>query len=413
MAINNLTVKKVESAKAKEKAYTLTDGGGLRLLVKPDNSKIWEFVYTSPTLLKRRKTTFKSYPSISLKQAREEKDKYTYLILKGLDPIEYYKEEATTKKLQENSKFNKVFKEWIEHQEDTLSPATYKRKYNLFKNDVLPVLKNISMQDIKHPDIVKILKNKSKKTPETARRLFNYFDDLWKFATTEGYCEFNIITNIHKKSVLQSAKPKHYPKITDITILKELIQAIYSLNRHYNSTNALKLVLHVPLRAQNLSTLKWSFINFETRILTIPRNEMKVKDTNLPDFKLYLTDEVISILTNQYQYTSEREYIFTNDKGSHMHPETPNRNLEYLGFNDEKQGKKQRLHSFRGTFRSLAETYHTEHKARFEIMEAILDHQIGSKTQRAYNHEADYISEIKPLLEWWSSFIVKMKDEEK
>lgn len=82
-------------------------------------------------------------------------------------------------------------------------------------------------------------------------------------------------------------------KITDLGILKQLINEIYNYNGNHNIKNALKLVLHIPLRAENLCNLKWNQINFEKKILTIPRENMKLSNINLDDFVMPLTDEVI------------------------------------------------------------------------------------------------------------------------
>ena len=45
-----LTDKQISSAKPKEKAYSLSDGRGLQLLISPDGQKLWEFIYLSPKL---------------------------------------------------------------------------------------------------------------------------------------------------------------------------------------------------------------------------------------------------------------------------------------------------------------------------------------------------------------------------
>lgn len=68
-------------------------------------------------------------------------------------------------------------------------------------------------------------------------------------------------------------------------------------------------------------------------------------------------------------------------------------------------------HSFRGTFRSLVETYAHIHKASFEVKEAILDHHIGGEVERAYTHKADYTSQMRELLEWWEQFLLRLKSE--
>lgn len=200
------------------------------------------------------------------------------------------------------------------------------------------------------------------------------------------------------------------PKVVNLEVLKELINAIYNYNGHYSTKNALKFVLHVPLRADNLVGLKWKYIDFEKKLLTIPRKLMKNKNDNLPHFAMPLTDEVIEILKDQHSYTKSKEYIFVSDYGEHINQETPNKALQRMGFNDEKRGRKQRLHSFRGTFRSLLDTYQLEHYASSEIKEVSLDHYTKNMVELAYTNKASYTEQLKPLMKWWSKFISHLID---
>ncbi len=397
---------KIKNAKPKSKSYSLSDGKGLSLLVKPCGTKAWEFLYTSPTTHKRRKTSFKTYPTISLVQARQKRDEYLDLINQDIDPIDYKREEREKTTLKAKGNFEDVFTEWIEKQESDLAPSTYKRKKALIVNDVVSQFKRRTISSIKHPEIVTILENKSQTAPETAKRLFNYLDNLWRYATMKGYCKFNIISNIHK-SILKKVPNKSYAKITDLTILKELVTSIYNYNGHISTRNLLKFVLHVPLRAGNLAALRWSSIDFDKKLLTIPREQMKTKNQNLPDFKMPLSDEVIEILKEQYQHTGYKSYVFGGDGGKHIHPETGNGVLKKLDFNNEKKGRKQRMHSFRGTFRSIAET---EHKADNNIKEIALDHFSKDRVELAYKNKADYEKQLRELMSWWSAFIVKFLD---
>ena len=43
-----LTNTEVKQAKSKDKVYTLSDGGGLQLRVKPNGSKLWLLDYLRP-----------------------------------------------------------------------------------------------------------------------------------------------------------------------------------------------------------------------------------------------------------------------------------------------------------------------------------------------------------------------------
>jgi integrase len=403
----------IKKAKAdKEKEYTLNDGGGLYVLIKQDGTKQFIFRYQSPTQNKRRKTSFGTYPKLTLADARKKCTEWQDLINQGIDPIDEKRGIKIEEKRTLESSFSNVVTQWLNSQESRLGKETFKRKKALFENFVVPVFRERSIADITHKELTTILEVKAQQHPETARRLFANFDDLWRYACSREYCNVNITANIHRRSTLPQPKIKHYPKITDPIILKELVNAIYAYSGHFSSKNALKLVLHVPLRASNLVTLRWSYIDFEKQSLTIPRAEMKSKNADTRDFNLPLTDEAISILKEQYLFTSHLDYVF-HINGSHLNQETPNMVLKRLGFDDEVNGRKQTIHSFRGTFRSLADTHNREHGCSFEAKEKVLDHSIGEKTERAYTHQAIYYDEMKLLLEWWSKYILAMVEVER
>ena len=399
--------------KPKDKDYTLPDGDGLSLLIKTDGTKLWEFRYTSPTHLKRRKSSLGTYPNVPLKNAREKAKEYRELIANGIDVIDNNKEAKQKIKANESGKFETVVYEWFSKQEQELALATYKRKLGQFENDVIPFFRGRLISTIKHPEIVKILEMKSIKAPESANRLFTYLSNLWQYATMKGYCEFNIIANIHKKTILTPHKKKHYSKITDAETLKELVTKLYQYKGEYSTKNALKFVLHLPLRAENLVNLKWEYIDFDKKILTIPRHLMKVKDANLQDFIMPLTSQVIEILQEQRLF-ADGIFVFKTSGYADVpiNPETPNRALQRMGFNDEVSGRKIRLHGFRGTFRSLAETYQKEHNVNFEVKEKALDHQTANRSERAYTHKADYLSELRVLMQWWSDYLYNLLSDE-
>ena len=408
-SINLLKDIQIKQAKAKDKNYSFNDGGGLRLKVTPTGNKIWEFYYTYNG--KRRETTFKSYPMVSLENARAKRDEFLDLLAKNIDPIAKNKEIKLDQIIDIQGMFLNVLIEWLEKEKQRLTESTYIGKVKVFENDIKPILKNKHIKDIEIKDIIKILEIKQLKAREVASKIFNYLDNLFRYAVLKGYCERNILTDIRKSDIVKPKKVRHFPKITDEKILKELIVSIYTYKGSLPLRNVMKLVLHIPLRAENLCNLKWNYINFDEQSLTIPRNEMKVKNDNLDDFKIPLTNEVINILNEQKLFTGHQEYIFLGrDNRSPINKESPNKALKILGFNDEEKGRKIRLHGFRGTFRSLIDTLDTDNKFSFELKERILDHHETNDTVRAYNHKANYYEQFKPLMNFWSDFILKLQN---
>lgn len=399
----------IKKAKPKDKDYFLNDGGGLRVKIKKDGNKIWEFRFTFNS--KRKMTTFKSYPITSLKNARDKRNEYLDLIAKGIDPIDYKREEKHNNIVDINGQFLNVAQEWLDKEADRTMASTHKGKIRVFENDIYPFLKNKHIKDIDINDIIKLLEIKQLQAHEVASKIFNYLDNLFRYAVLKKYCDRNLLADIRKSDIIKPKEVKHMAKITDQSILAELINTIYNYQGGHSIRNALKVVLHIPLRAENLCNMKWEYINFDEKMLTIPRDKMKIKSSNLDDFKIPLSDEVIEILKEQSLFTSDKEYIFLGaDNRSPINNESPNRALQRMGFNDDKRGRKIRLHGFRGTFRSMIDTLDTENKFSFEVKERALDHHEQNQVARAYNHKADYYKQLIPLMSYWSDFIMSLRD---
>ncbi|BCX79947.1 Arm DNA-binding domain-containing protein [Campylobacter sp. 19-13652] len=100
-----LTDLKARKAKPQEKEYTLGDGNRLFLLVRPNGTKSWLFIYTAPNG-KRAKLTLGRYPALGIAGARKLRDHASTLLNQSIDPREYHKAlKADGKKeawLQEN-----------------------------------------------------------------------------------------------------------------------------------------------------------------------------------------------------------------------------------------------------------------------------------------------------------------------
>lgn len=409
--ITPLNDKKIQNLKPKEKDYIVADGEGLYLIITTLNKKIWRFIYNSIIDKKRRKINIGNYPSLSLSEARQKVQEFNKQLAKNVDPVENNKNENKRNKHDENGLFENVLNEYFKRQKKILAEITYNRKYALFRDFVLPRFKDKHIKDITKKELLKLLEDKEKTAKETASRLFNYLSNLWAFAVLKDYCEYNYLANINKNDVLVEKRiRKNYPKITDDETFKELVNKIYGYNSEGSIKNSLKLILHIPLRAYNLCNLKWDYINFDNKVLTIPRELMKVKNHNLQDFRLPLTDEVIKILEEQKElctkFTGLKEYIFIGVKNfKPINAESPNQALTRMGFTAE---KKQSLHSFRGSFRTICEEKYEEHKIDNRIIESVLDHFKESKVELSYKNKINYLERQKPLVEWWSKFVLKM-----
>jgi uncharacterized lipoprotein YehR (DUF1307 family) len=179
----------LKNAKTKDKAYTISDGQGLQILIKPNNSKLWEFYYKSPTTLKRRKTSFGIYSTVSLKMAREKRDNYLKFIKDNIDPIDNKnKEEAKKKAEQEKEKFTILYlvEQYFDFRKDELSQSTIKKDMSRIKFsfiDRLSKKSNTKLDDIDFNTIkttLQYLEDENKL--ETLKKVKGIIIRLLKFA---------------------------------------------------------------------------------------------------------------------------------------------------------------------------------------------------------------------------------------
>lgn len=401
----------IKKAKPQEKEYFLNDGGGLRLLVKENGSKIWQFRYTLNG--QRKKTSFKTYPTVSLKEARIKKQEYQELINKGIDPINNAKQIKKENIADINGMFLNVADEWLEKEAKEIKNSTHTERLRIFNKDIKPSFKDKHIKNIEIQDVTKIIEVKAIQSIDTASKMFNYLNRIFAYAKIKGYCNSNILYDIKKRDIFKSRKVRHYPKITNIKILEELVKSIYTYKGTHSIRNALRLLLHIPFRAENLCNLKWDYINFDEKLLSIPRELMKMTDYNFDDFKIPLTEEAIIILKEQQMLYSNQVWVFPGQNNAKpINNESPNKALKIMGYNDEKNGRKITLHGFRGTFRSIIETLDIENKFSFEVKERALDHQETSPTVRAYTNEVNYVPQLVPLMNFWSDFIIDLKNRD-
>jgi integrase len=399
------------------------DGNGLFIIINKDGRKWWRFDYIRPTG-GRNSISFGYYPTVTLQRARQNREEARAGLKQGIDPSLERKEKKAkkravieTEQIEAAGQIHLVAYRWLDTIKSKYTETTHKKRVRAFERDIFPYFteydenRNIKsskhIREITHADLLEVIRIKERTAAETAHRLLTDCNRLWLYAISENHADFNIVTNISKKDALQKHTKQHYPKITDEKILSELLQAIDNYHGQTMTRQAMRLICYLPLRAENLCALKWSYVDFENAVIKIPRSEMKTKNKNFADFKLPIPPQAIEILKEIHKSTKWGVWVFhgITDFKKHLGLETINKALRSMGFTDEAAGRKQTTHSFRGTFRSLTDTKAHLHKAPFEVREAVLDHHESKGQVRAYTHKADYTEQMKPLLEWWANFI--------
>lgn len=115
--VKPLTVTQINNAKPTNKKSYLSDGGGLRLLIYPNGTKVWLFNYIKPYLGKRTEISLGAYPALSLQNARAKAAEYREYLAQSLDPQTVEEEKKIAERNKLNNTFAMVAREWLAYRE--------------------------------------------------------------------------------------------------------------------------------------------------------------------------------------------------------------------------------------------------------------------------------------------------------
>ncbi|MGA1940269.1 tyrosine-type recombinase/integrase [Arcobacter sp. YIC-310] len=405
--IVSLSDKKIKNAKPKDKDYKLFDGGGLFILITKAGGKSWRLKYRFDN--REKLLTLGLYPHISLKEARELKDKYKSLIAKGIDPNKEKREKKIQNKMDEEKKensFYKVSQEWHKNYATEVSENYHYKLERALENYIYPFLKNKPISDITRLDIIEILKDlKSKGIIETGNRVFMLLNKIFKYAVTLEYTQHNIIADIEVKNILGKPQKKHYPTFTKEKNIRGLLLAIDDYEGDYTTKMALKVLPYVFVRSYNIRHAEWSEISFKNKEWIIPANKMKAKK----EFIIPLPQQVLEILNEVKKITGDNNYIFPSfrQKDRPMSENTLLSAIRRMGYTKEEFVP----HSFRAMFSTIAyENMNIEngHNHSSEIIEALLAHEERNKVKEAYNR-AKYKVPMRDLINWYANYLDNVK----
>lgn len=197
----------VQHAKPKDKAYKLSDGEGMYLLVNPQGGKYWRLDYRFEN--KRKTLALGVYPEVTLGAARRARDDARDRISAGFDPAAERKEE----KRESDYLFESVAARWLASK----APSIDKRYRDLIQGrlerDILPKLGKRPIGEIEPPDLLEAIRAiQARGALDAGRRIKNYCSDIFSYGIAEGICTRNPAADIRK--ALKSMPPaKRRPSI--------------------------------------------------------------------------------------------------------------------------------------------------------------------------------------------------------
>lgn len=396
-----LSDKEVKAAKPKEKMYKLFDGGGLYMEVPPKQSKRWRIKYRFDG--KEKTLSLGTYPTISLKSARDKREEIKQLLDTGIDPSQQRKEKKVQLiEVQEESEntFTRSAKLYIEHLRPERNEKYWNSVESAFERLINPIIGTKNINEVTPKDIIDVLNRiQNRGTIETAHRLFAQISSVFKYAVSHEYAERNPCNDMDKNHVLKKVQTQHYATITDNEQIGKLLYDINKYSGAYTVRMALSFAPYVAIRPYNIRFARWKDIDFDANLWRIPAKEMKTKQEHL----IPLTESTLKILLEVQNFTGDGEYIFPSDRNPNkpFSDTTLNKALSRMGYDNSKLV----THGFRAMFSTVA---NEQSNFRSEVIETQLAHKVGNEVSRAYNR-AQYLQERKELIQWWSDYLDNQK----
>jgi integrase len=389
---NILTDVRIKSLKPKDKPYKALDGDGLYLEVMPNGGKKWRFRFLFRN--KDQRITLGSFPTLSLKEARERADKQRKLLLDGKDPFQVKRHDLELKA----KTFRDIAKDWEKQFFINCKPATIKRKRILLEVHIYSIIGDLPIRDITSVLILeKVLRPiQFRGHLDTAHRVKMICSQIFRFAIGSQQADRDPTQDL--RGAMPALKVRHRSSITDQTKIPKLLNDIYSYQGHVVVRHALRLLPMVFVRPVELRHAEWSEINWPESQWRIPEEKMKMNSPHI----VPLSRQAKEILESLYQYTGGHKFIFPGQRANDrpMSDAAINAALRYLGYS----GKELTGHGFR----SMASTLLNEKGYNRDWIERQLAHSERDGVRAAYNY-ADYLPERRKMMQDWADFLDSLR----
>ena len=391
-----LTDSAIRTAKPKDKAYKLFDGGGMYLEISPSGGKWWRLKYRIDG--KEKRISLGVYPDVPLKAARERREEVRKLLANGIDPSVNRKAAKANNLAEQANNFEAVAREWHSKQKTQWTERHAGRVMDRLVKDLFPFLGHLPIRTVSAAELLTALRQKELKgAVYSAKRLRQISDQVFRYAIATGKAERNPAPDL--KGALQAPAKTHFAAMTDPKEVGGLMRSIDSYQGNIVTKCALRLAPLVFVRPGELRQAEWSEIDFDAAEWNIPAAKMKMREAHL----VPLSKQAVAILQELHPYTGRGRYIFPSMRTS-TRPMSDNAVLSAL----RRMGVGKEEMSGHG-FRAMARTILDEVlQVRPDYIEHQLAHAVRDPNGRAYNRTS-HLAERRKMMQLWADYLDGLK----
>lgn len=397
-----LTDIKVRTAKPTDKQYKLTDGNGMHLLVHPNGSRYWRLQYRFGG--KQKMLALGVYPEVSLADARARRDEARKLLANGIDPGDKKKNDKVEQ--EEARTFEQLAIEWHATNKKW-SEEHSRRVLKSLEDNLFPAIGKRNIADLKTRDLlapIKVVELSGRL--EVASRLQQRTTAIMRYAVQSGLLDYNPAQEM--VGAVASSNRQHRPAL-ELKRITELLQRIDNYTGRPLTRLAVELTLLVFIRSSELRFARWSEIDFETSMWTIPAERESIEGVKHSQrgskmrtpHLVPLSRQALAILKQVHKLSGDRDFVFIGDHDHRkpMSENTVNKALRVMGYDTKVEVCG---HGFRTmACSSLIESGLWSRDA----VERQMSHMERNSVRAAYIHKAEHLDERRLMLQWWADFL--------
>lgn len=295
-----LTKTEINSAKPREKKYSLSDIRGLHLEVMPTGRKFWRLRYTK---LDGKKSwlTIGEFPAVSVDDAREQARDLQQKSRSGQPLREKHNGEPDVS-------FEEITSDWFAYNDARdITDKTKRTVHSEMSAYVLPYLRGMTLRKISLQDVLAVLQRiRDAGKTSVLIRVKGYISQLFRYAAARGLADHDPIAMLH--GAINVPPHKHYRSISNPSDVAELLRGVNSFPLR-RSRLATTFAIYAMCRQGELRGATWSEIDLSRREWRIPAERMKKRRPHI----VPLSDQLMSIL-DAMKDCSHGEIIFGGER---------------------------------------------------------------------------------------------------
>ncbi len=319
MAINRIKPLSFKHLKPTDKEQLIPDGGNLFVRIRPvkdGGATSFRFFYRFEG--KQKWLTLKAS---ELPEARTERDLYSQMLKDGIDPgleTKLQKERVRQQQLAEQEALIKLearitvrdlFTRWRDT--DLTNRKDVKEVTRMFEKDVLPLLGNLFVEDVKKGHITQVTDALLKRgVKRMAKMMLALMRQMFRFAVDRGIIEFDPTASIRKNKI--GGKDVERDRVLSELEIRALARQLPEAKLLKSTECAIWIALSTLCRIGELSKAKFSDVDFNLKTWTIPATNSK----NSKAHTIYLSNFALAQFKQLKQIAQSETWIFPNRENS-------------------------------------------------------------------------------------------------